>query len=98
MLWKGSCVDALQSIMQEHPQRYGGGQKYQGGIQKLCGYISIWTSYQLYTRALFWITDGLVLPTKSRNPSVGLKLKIPKEPQLFYFGTENFEQFRFHSI
>ena len=29
--------------------------------------------------------------------SVGRKPKIPKEPQL-YFGTENFEQFRFQSI
>ena len=27
--------------------------------------------------------------------SVGLERKIPKEPQLLYFGTENFEQFRF---
>ena len=30
--------------------------------------------------------------------SVGLKPKIPKEPQFLYFGTENFEQFRFQSI
>ena len=30
--------------------------------------------------------------------SVGLKPKIPKEPQLLYFNTEIFEQFRFHSI
>ena len=33
-----------------------------------------------------------------KKPSVGLKLKIPKEPQLLYFGTENFEQLRFQSI
>ena len=30
--------------------------------------------------------------------SLDLELKIPKEPQLLYFGTENFEQFRFQSI
>ena len=30
--------------------------------------------------------------------SVGLKLKMLKEPQLLYFGTENFEHFRFQSI
>ena len=30
--------------------------------------------------------------------SVGLKPRIPKEPQLLYFDTENFEQFRFQSI
>ena len=30
--------------------------------------------------------------------SVGLKQEIPKEPQLLYFGTKNFEQFRFQSI
>ena len=34
------------------------------------------------------------------NTSIGLKPKIPKEPQLayMYFGTEKFEQFRFQSI
>ena len=32
------------------------------------------------------------------NTSVGLKPKIPKEPQFLYFGTENFEQCRFQSI
>ena len=30
--------------------------------------------------------------------SVGLEPKIPKEPQLLYFGAGNFEQFRFQSI
>ena len=30
--------------------------------------------------------------------SVGLKLEMLKEPQLLYFGTENFEHFRFQSI
>ena len=30
--------------------------------------------------------------------SVGLEPKIPKEPQLLDFGTEDFEQFRFQSI
>ena len=29
---------------------------------------------------------------------VGLKRKISKEPQLLYFGTANFELFRFQSI
>ena len=32
------------------------------------------------------------------NSSVGLQPKIPKEPHLLYFGTENFEQIRFQSI
>ena len=32
------------------------------------------------------------------NISVGLKPKIPIEPEHFYFGTENFEHFRFQSI
>ena len=32
------------------------------------------------------------------NISVGLKPKIPKEPQFLCFGTENFEQFRFQPI
>ena len=42
------------------------------------------------------ISDGVQRELK--KPSVGLTLKIPKEPQLLYFGTKNFEQFRFQSI
>ena len=35
--------------------------------------------------------------TPMLRTSVGLKPKIPKESQLLYFGTEYFEQLRFHS-
>ena len=44
------------------------------------------------------ICDRVQRELKSlKKTSVGLKLKIPKEPQFLYFGSENFEQFRFQS-
>ena len=33
-----------------------------------------------------------------KNISIALKPRIPKEPQILYFGTKNFEQFRFQSV
>ena len=55
MLCKVICRNAPRDML---------GQEYQGGMQKLYGNISIWTSCQLYKRALFWKTDGLPYRTK----------------------------------
>ena len=55
------------------------------------------------SESMSWVAPALEvsyckLKSNTVSDSVGLKPKISKEPQLLYFGTENFELFRVQSI